>query len=510
MLNIRDLTLFLKRENRPIVEHFSLGVMPKQKIAFVGEEGNGKSSILKAIVDFSLVEEYLDVSGSVQKHGEVLGYLPQIFDVPCLERSVKDILEERMNAYFDYALFYELLASLDLDASFVDSEVLFRDLSGGEKIKFGLLLELLKDPTVLLLDEPTNDLDLATIEWLEGFLVELSIPVLLVSHDEQLVEAVADTIVHIEQLEERTKPRVTVARKKYSEYFAERARVFDHQDQVAKKEQAEHRAKVERHQQIYERVKHEQNTISRRDPAGGRLLKKKMKTVIAQRKRYEKEEKDLTQKAQREDTVFMKFSRAMEVHAGARILDLSLPELRAGERLLSKDIRLTVIGPKKIVIVGKNGSGKTTLLLEVLKALKQKGIRYGYMPQNYMNIVCESRDAIDFLRAEGVGDVAEYSEICTFLGSMNFTYDEMRRHPNQLSGGQRAKLYLTQMMRDEAEVLVLDEPTRNLSPFSSAELRSTLKEYRGAVIAVSHDRVFIEDVFDEVYELSDKGFTQIV
>ena len=129
------------------------------------------------------------------------------------------------------------------------------------------------------------------------------------------------------------------------------------------------------------------------------------------------------------------------------------------------------------------------------------------MPQDYSTYLKDTETAISFLARTGSKD--EKTRVANLLGSLNFTRQEMERSLKSLSGGQKAKVFFAKMNMDKAEVLLLDEPTRNLSPTSQPEIIESLKSYKGAIIAVSHDRNFIREVFDRVYELDSKGLRQI-
>jgi len=168
------------------------------------------------------------------------------------------------------------------------------------------------------------------------------------------------------------------------------------------------------------------------------------------------------------------------------------------------DIRLTLIGPEKICIVGKNGVGKTTLIKEIAQELlKRNDIKAAYMPQNYEELLDFELTPVEFLTQEG--DKEEDIRLCTYLGSMKYTADEMNHKIHELSGGQKAKLLFLKMSIDGCNVLILDEPTRNLSPLSNPAIRKVLQCYPGAIISISHDRKYIEEVCTKVYSLNENG-----
>ena len=147
---------------------------------------------------------------------------------------------------------------------------------------------------------------------------------------------------------------------------------------------------------------------------------------------------------------------------------------------------------------------ETTLLHKIHESLVgREDIRIGYMPQNYDEILDVYESPIDFLIT--VGDKEDITRIRQYLGSMKFTSDEMEHSLKELSGGQRAKVFMLKMHLEGANVLLLDEPTRNFSPLSAPVVREELKNFGGAIIAVSHDRKFIQKVFDDIYLLNSTG-----
>lgn len=504
MLIIKNLSLYIKKDLRLLLKDFNFSLNPGQRVALVGEEGNGKSSLLKAIYDVDLISEYIEINGQISKSGEIIGYLPQQIENRDLELSTTQFLNKQVSLDdFDYGLFYTLIDEMKFNEDLITDEIYLYNLSGGEKIKFQLLCTLMKKPTLLLLDEPTNDLDLTSIKWLENFILNLSIPLMFVSHDEALLEKCANTIIHIEQIMRKTEPKYTIAGLGYLEYVQERYNRITRQEQLARKEKEEYEKKMDRYRQIYQRVEHEQNIISRQDPQGGRLLKKKMHSVISMGHRFEREKEKMTQKPDYEEGILVRFNNGISVPNGKKIIDFKLDILKAGKKVLSNDICLEVYGPKKVCIVGANGSGKTSLIRHLIQYLKNSNIKYGYMPQDYSEMMNPQKTPVDFLSK--IGTKTEITTIRTYLGSMNFTKEEMFHPVEELSGGQRAKLYFSKMILDESEVLILDEPTRNLSPLSGPEVRDALKGFKGCIISVSHDRKYIEEVCEEIYLLDKKG-----
>ncbi|HHY10799.1 MAG TPA: ABC-F family ATP-binding cassette domain-containing protein [Firmicutes bacterium] len=504
MLTIRNLSLYLSKDLRPLLNDFTFTLLPGMKAALIGEEGNGKSALLKAIADPKSTADFLEIEGEIQTGGEIIGYLPQVFPCGVLAQSTKQFLDrQKEGLFFDYTHFYTLLAKMQFPKERISSTIKMGQLSGGEKIKFYLLCEMLKRPGVLLLDEPSNDLDLEAVEWLENFILRLEIPLMFVSHDEMLLEKCADTIIHLEQLVRKSRPQHAIANLPYSTYIQNRQDRIIKQTQLAKKEKEEYDAKMARYRQIYERVHHEQNVVSRQAPSVAKNLKDKMRSVKAMGRRFAREKEEMTARPDFEAGIELSFAENISIPNGKLILDLDLPALKAGNLVLSRDLKLRVFGPKKICIVGANGSGKTTFLRQILQHLAENGIPYGYMPQDYNEILAPGINAVDFLSKSRKKE--EITRARTYLGSLNFTAAEMFHPVFELSGGQQAKLCFAKMILDQAEVLVLDEPTRNLSPLSGPAIREALKEFGGCIIAVSHDRKFIKEVFDQVMLLDESG-----
>ena len=159
---------------------------------------------------------------------------------------------------------------------------------GGEKVKAQMMKLLLTDPTVLLLDEPSNDIDVETLEWLEQLIQNWKHIVLFISHDETLIENTANMIIYIEQIRRKTVSRYTIAKMSYEQYRKERLRNFENQERQAESERREKKIREEKLKRIYQSVDYAQETISRQNPAGGRLLKKKMQRSKSMERRFEK------------------------------------------------------------------------------------------------------------------------------------------------------------------------------------------------------------------------------
>lgn len=500
MLELVHIYLTLNQDNRPLIKDLSFVLSSHDKVAIIGEEGNGKSTLLKFIYDSSLVEGYCTCAGEVISHNYKIGYLEQFLDSRWNHDSVLNyFLKSSPEAEIDYEkynLFGDLLkiiVKMGFNEDILEENYMISYLSGGEKVKLQLCKLLLEKNDILLLDEPTNDLDIETLRWLEDFIINSKQPIIFVSHDETLLENTANTIIHLEQLKKKSDSSYTIAKIGYKEYVRTRLRKIENQNQQAAGELRNYKAEVQTLKQI-------KSKVQLANP--GRT--NRMNSLLAQEKKLE--ERTLTHKADVEEAINIQFRPDISIPNGKMVLDLELDDLKVGDRVLAKDISLSVQGPEHIVIVRQNGAGKTTLVKSIYEVLKiRDDIRLGYMPQNYEDLLNSNQKAIDFLKTESFSE----SYIRSFMGNMKFTRDEMLSFIKELSGGQKAKLLLMKMILDDCNVLLLDEPTRNLSPLSNPIIRDVLTNYHGTIISVSHDRKYIKEVCQKAYWFDEGGLRQI-
>ena len=505
MLQIRNLTITHKKDLRNLIEDFSFVLRPGDKTVLIGEEGNGKSTLLKLIHEEQLVEEYVTWSGEIIRNGVRTGYLAQEMGQEAQNCQVYEYFAENP-LFYDWTPkeLADLGRNFGFSLEFFYSDQQVATLSGGEKVKLQLARILMERPDVLLLDEPSNDIDLETLEWMETFICQTSLPVLYISHDEYLMERTANSVIHLEQTMRKTKPRWTVARVPYRTYMEERGHSLQRLEEQARSEKREYEKQQEKFRRIQQSVEYKQATITRQNPSGGRLLKKKMHAVKAQERRFEKQWEERTEVPDTEDAIYLRLGRQIPMPKGKEVLDYELDQLTADGKLLAEKIHLRIRGPEKVCIIGKNGVGKTTLLKQIAQELlSRKDLHAAYMPQNYGDLLPGEKTPLDFLQTKG--DKEELTRIRTWLGSMKFTAEEMEHPIRELSGGQKAKLFFMKMSLEESDVLILDEPTRNFSPMSNPVIRRILADYQGAILCVSHDRKFIEEVCTEVYELTRDG-----
>ena len=483
-------------KGRRLLEDLSFVLNEGDKIALIGEEGNGKSTILKILAGED-VSSYATYTGTIYCD-EKIGYLPQSIGERYLDLPIMEYINEEP----DYAYLFQLASRMNISHDLLSYRKV-GTLSGGEKVKIALLKVLYDRPDILLLDEPTNDLDLKTLIWLEEFIMNERSKILFISHDEELLQRCANGILHLEQLKRKSEPHATYSGESYLEYVQNRKAFIERNNRIASKQKAELHKQMEKWRRIYQSVEHAQATVSRSDPHGGQVLKKKMHAVRSQGRNLEAKKENMRKAFEPEEAIDVYFDDVF-INPDKIVLDLKLDELKNGSEVLSKDVRLQVRGKDRICIIGDNGSGKSTLIRIIAKMLEEdESINAGYMPQDYYEVLDPKLSPIQFLW-DG-RDIATKGKIGSYLGALKFTTEEMEHRIDELSQGQKCKVLLLSLILKGSNVLILDEPTRNLSPLSNPQVRKILCDYKGTIISVSHDRKFIDEVADRVYMLDREG-----
>lgn len=514
MLQIKKLNLTHKKDLRVILDDFHLVLNDGDKAVIIGEEGNGKSTLMKWIYHPSLIENYIEAEGEKITGNERFGYLPQEMSDEDKRKTVYEYFSEEELFWNQTPKELAVIArKFGMTNEFYYSDQKMDSLSGGEKVKTQLMRLFIQDVTVLLLDEPSNDIDIVTLELLENIINDWEHIVLFISHDETLIENTANMVIHIEQIKRKTKARYTVARLPYRRYVEERLHKFERQEQQALYDRRQKKLRDEKYRRILQSVDRAQQTISGAGKdlcdkmQAARNLKDKMHTVKSMGKRFEKADENMTEMPEQEEAIFFRLGdKSSYIPAGKTVIEYELSKLMTpdGKRVLAENIKLIIRGSEKVCIVGANGAGKTTLLRKIAEELTNRNdLKAEYMPQNYEDMLNLDVTPVDFL--DRSGDKEEITRIRTYLGSLKYTADEMEHPIRELSGGQKAKVLLLKMSLSGANVLILDEPTRNFSPLSGPVIRKMLREFPGAVISISHDRKYIDEVCDKIYELNHKG-----
>lgn len=499
MLEVKNLTISI--ENRYIVKDLNFTLNKNDKLAIIGEEGNGKSTILKAILGIC---DYAKVTGTINKKNNKIGYLSQTIKENRPKETVQQYLFKNEEDYYNKINeLYNYIKKLKLKDELLNQTI--STLSGGEKVKICILKLLLEQNDILLLDEPTNDLDIETLNWLEQFITTSQQPIIYVSHDETLLSRTANTILHIEQLKKKTECKHTYIKTNYETYVDERIRKINKQEQIAQYEKNKYNTQKQKLLQVMQKVEYQQNTISRADPHGAALLKKKMHALKSQEKKLN--EIEITETPDVEENINI-FFEPVTIPKNKNIINIHIQELKVENKILSKNINLEIIGNKHICIIGKNGAGKTTLIKQIYNELKsRKDIIVGYMPQNYEEELQKYNKVLDYLAPSKSKE--DITKAMTLLGNLKFTKEEMKENISTISNGSKAKLIFAKLILNKSNVLILDEPTRNTSPLSNPVIRKMLRKFKGTIISISHDRKYIEEVIDDIYQLDQNGIIKI-
>lgn len=503
MIKINHLTITQNKDLRDLISDLNMTIQDGEKVAIIGEEGNGKSTLLRTLMGERLAD--FTIRGEIQSDLQSLAYIPQHLPEELKKKSLQDyfFLE---STDLDYSILYRLAEELHFDSDRFASNQEIGNLSGGEALKIQLIHELAKPFEILFLDEPSNDLDLETVDWLKGQIQKTRQTVIFISHDEDFLSQTTDTIVHLRLVKHRKEAETLVEHLDYDRYSEQRKANFARQSHQAANDQRAYDKTMEKHRRAKQNV--ENALRATKDSTAGRLLAKKMKNVLSQEKRYEKAAQSMTQKPLEEEQIQLFFSDIEPLAASKVLVRLEKENLSIGERVLAQELQLTVRGQEKIGIIGPNGVGKSTLLAKLQQVLSDKReISLGFMPQDYQETLNLDLSPVEFLSQTGHKE--ELQKIQSHLASLNFSYPEMHHHIRSLSGGQQGKLLLLNLVLRKPNFLLLDEPTRNFSPTSQPEIRKLFANYPGGLVTVSHDRRFLKEVCTNIYRLTEHGLEAV-
>ena len=496
-------------------------VKPGDRIGLVGVNGAGKSTQMRIIAG---LEE--PSSGLVVKQGDPrIVYLQQEFDVNPLhtvrqelfqafgeaarvlnrQRQVEeelgsekaandpDHLDElilelgNLQTRFESLHGYELDARIDKLLPLIGftpegAEVLVGDYSGGWQMRIALGKILLQEPDLLLLDEPTNHLDVETIQWLEGYLIDQTVPLVVISHDRAFLDRVCNQIVETERGISRSYLG------NYSQHLEQKAFERESSQAAFERQQKELSA-----QQAY---------IDRFRASATRSTQAKSREKLLDK--VERIEAPL------EGLGGPRFEFPPAPRCGRQVAVLEDLSHSYGERILFLGANLEVERGDRVAFVGPNGAGKSTLLRLVMGTetpddgsarLGEHNVIAGYFEQNQAEALDLRKTVINTL-FEAVPDWTQ-TQVRSLLGSFCFSNDAVFKEVGKLSGGEKARLALALMLLTPCNLLVLDEPTNHLDIPAKQMLEEALMEYEGAVLVVSHDRYFISRVANKIVELRD-------
>ncbi|QEL83127.1 ribosomal protection-like ABC-F family protein [Bacillus mycoides] len=500
-----------------IFENISLEIKNGERIGLVGRNGSGKTTIFQLLTGI----EGLDAGAIHVKKGTRIGHVAQIpkfnnemnvydvlssafkkekeleIEMHALEKNMAEeqessALQKLMERYGVIQERYAFLGGYEIEANIMKvanglqvTELFprsFMELSGGEQTKVSLAYMLLQKPDLLLLDEPTNHLDLFAVEWLEQFLKEYTGTVMVISHDRYFLDEVVTKIFDLEDGE------IHVYHTNYSQFVEEKEERLLQEFQAYQEQQK----KIKKMKEAIKRLREWANQAN--PPNEG--LHKRARNMERALERIEKLKRPILDRKQ------MGLQFEGQERSGKDVVVMKEVSKGFAERSLFEKVNLHIRFQERAAIVGRNGTGKTTLLKLLLKEMQQdageirigSSVKIGYLSQhaygNMKNNVLEAfRDCVAVTEGEARHILARF----LFYGPAVF------KKVKQLSGGEKMRLRLAQLMYQDVNFLILDEPTNHLDIESREVLEEALEQYNGTILAVSHDRYFLNKLFEKTY-----------
>ena len=502
-----------------LFDDVSFVVNKKDRIALVGKNGAGKSTMLKIFAGLQS-----PTSGTVSIPKETtIGYLPQQMQLTD-SRTVREEAEqafghiqemekdiERLNLELAERTDYETesyqklidkvthlsehfqlmggsnyhaelertLIGLGFNRS--DFERPTSEFSGGLRMRIELAKLLLRRPDVLLLDEPTNHLDIESIQWLENFIATRANAVILVSHDRAFIDNTTSRTIEIEL------GSIYDYKVKYSEYVELRK---------------------ERREQQLRAFENQQKKLADTEAFIERFRYKATKSVQVQ-SRIKQLEKVERIEVDEVDTAMLSLKFPPAPRSGSYPVIMENVAKRYGDHLIFKDVTLTINRGDKVAFVGKNGEGKSTLVKCIMEQIDYEGklqlghnVKIGYFAQNQAQLLDDNLTVFDTIDYVAQGDIR--TKIRDILGAFMFGGEASEKKVKVLSGGERSRLAMIRLLLEPVNLLILDEPTNHLDMRSKDVLKDALREFDGTVIVVSHDREFLDGLVDKVYEFGNQ------
>ncbi len=524
-----------------ILDHINFSLSRGECAGLIGPNGAGKSTLLKIIMGLETADcgsVRLDPSARIGYLAQALEYAPEatIHDiiagalgparavVAAIERLGEQIatatgeaydrvmdryadaldLAERIDAYGASARLAEVLAGLGL--AHLTEETPVAILSGGQKTRLGLARLLLTRPDVLLLDEPTNHLDITALHWLQDFVREYQGAILIVSHDRAFLDALVTTVLALDDVTHT----MTAYPGTYTEYAEERARrVAKQRDDYRRQQEYIGEVRANIRAVAGNAAKTERTT---QNDHTRRLAKKVARTAKVRERKLERllESEEKIEKPKPQWHLKLDFGETPR--GGQRALALETVSKRFDGRALFSDVEAELRHGERVALLGPNGSGKTTLLRIISGALTPDtgavrlgvNVRIGYFAQEQEGLN-PSVSVLDAVRAAApLGE----TEARTFLHFFLFAGDEVFRSVGKLSYGERSRLVLARLVLSGVNFLLLDEPLNHLDIPSREQFEQALENFTGTVLAVVHDRYFVQRFAERIWALEDGRLTQ--
>lgn len=508
-----------------VLDGFALDVTSGEKIGLIGPNGCGKTTLFKLITK----EEGLDSGSiSIRKGANVrlLSQMPPVVDDECtvrdiLTRDFKDVFEieahmkglEKQMAVVDSNELERILdlygklqnRFMDLDGYTIDSKISelcnkfridenmlnrkFNTLSGGEKTIVNLASIMLSNPDILLLDEPTNNLDIDTLEWLESYLKSYTGTIILCSHDRYFLDKVVSKIVLIE----RGKSEIFFGN--YSYYLEENERRT-----LAEFEQYKDQQKMI--EAMKRKIKQLQEFGKLAYPGGESFFKR----AASIQKRLDKIE--LLDKPETAKEIPLNFQ--MTDRSGKQVLMVRDFDLTVADKDLLDQVSFDVAFKDRTCLMGKNGSGKSTLIKYIMNLYENEqddshvrigsNVSIGYIPQT-ITFEDDNATILDVARKSYYGSE---THLRASLAKFMFNGENVFKRVGTLSGGEKVRLKLFELMQKNVNLLIMDEPTNHIDITTQEVLEEALKEYPGTILFISHDRYFINEIAEKILYIEDK------
>ena len=497
----------------------TFAINENDKIALMGKNGAGKSTLLKIVAG-----ENKPTRGVISAPSEaVIAYLPQHLltsdDCTVMEETSKafaevlnmkkeiDEINEQLTVRTDYESdeYMKLIERVsELSEKFYSIEEVnyeaevekvlkglgferedfnrqTSEFSGGWRMRIELAKILLKKPDLILLDEPTNHMDIESIQWLEGFLINQAKAVMVISHDKTFVDNITNRTIEV------TMGRIYDYKAVYSEYLELRKDRRIHQQKAYDEQQkfiAENQAFIDRFRGTFSKTESVQSRV--------KMLEKIVPIEVDE-----------------VDTSALKLKFPPSPRSGQYPVVVEGLSKSYGDHVVFKDANMVIERGQKVALVGKNGEGKSTMIKAIMGEIDFDGklevghnAQIGYFAQNQASLLDGDLTIFETIDQIAVGDVR--TKIKDLLGAFMFKGDDIQKKVKVLSGGEKTRLAMIKLLLEPVNVLILDEPTNHLDMKTKDIIKDALRDFDGTLILVSHDRDFLDGLAEKVFEFGHK------